>query len=284
MRTASEEMNLLIADDEQIIRNGLLSLAWDSIGIRKVYQAENGLAAKEILREKKVDIVISDIKMPGLSGLELAEYIQECSLDTAVIFLTGYSDFEYARTALRNQVADYLLKPIRRKDILESVERVIRGLEQKRYKAEVVRRYETAAGSPDFGEQITWLFQGVNRQAMEILLDMAANYAQGISLNSFAEKYHFSAGYLSRMIKKETGYSFSTILNGIRLAAAVKLLDQENARIHLVCDLTGFSDQKYFSQVFKKTFGCSPGEFRKQGKEKQNYTIKRILEMDEGKI
>lgn len=274
-------MKLLIADDEQTIRNGLLSLPWDKMGIDQVYQAENGLAAKEILREEKVDIVISDIKMPGLSGLELAEYINECSMDTAVIFLTGYSDFEYARRALRNQVSDYLLKPIRRKDILETVERVAQALERKRYKAEVVRKYETASGSPDFGEQVAWLFQGANRQTMEILQDMAVNYAKEISLNSLAEKYHFSVGYLSRMIKKETGYSFSAILNSIRLTAAVKLLNQENARIHFVCDFAGFSDQKYFSQVFKKTFGCSPGEFRRQGKEKQNYTIKRILEMAE---
>ena len=276
-------MKLLIADDEQIIRNGLLSLPWKDIGVEEVYQAENGLTAKEILTEEKIDVVISDIKMPGLSGLELAEYIKECSMDTAVIFLTGYSDFEYARRAIRNEVSDYLLKPIRRKDIIETVERVIQTLERKRYRAEVVRKYEAASGSMDFGEQVSWLFQGANRQAMEILQDMAANYAKEISLNSLAEKYHYSAGYLSRMIKKETGYSFSTILNSIRLTAAVNFLGQDNARIHFICDLTGFSDQKYFSQVFKKTFGCSPGEFRRQGKVKQHYTIKRILEMAESR-
>ena len=130
---------------------------------------------------------------------------------------------------------------------------------------------------------MAWLFQRANRQTMEILQDMAVNYAKEVSLNSLAEKYHFSAAYLSRMIKKETGYSFSNILNSIRLTAAVRLMDQENAKIHFICDLTGFSDQKYFSQVFKKTFGCSPGEFRRQGKEKQHYTIKRILEMTEDK-
>ena len=204
-------MKLLIADDEQTIRNGLLSLPWMDIGIEKVYQAENGLAAKEILKAERIDIVISDIKMPGLSGLELAEYIKECSMDTAVIFLTGYSDFEYARRAIRNQVSDYLLKPIRRKDIIETVEKVIQALERKRYKAEVVRKYEAASGSLDLGEQMSWLFQGANRQTMEILQDMASNYAKEISLNSLAEKYHFSAAYLSRMIKKETGYSFSTV-------------------------------------------------------------------------
>lgn len=76
-------MRLLIADDEKNIRNGLLSLPWNTIGIQKVYQAENGLEALKILEEKQIDIVISDIKMPGLSGLELAEFVQKNSLDTA---------------------------------------------------------------------------------------------------------------------------------------------------------------------------------------------------------
>lgn len=274
-------MKLLIADDERMIRNGLLSLPWESIGIKQVYQAENGLAAKEILIQEQIDIVISDIKMPGLSGLELAEYIKECSMDTAVILLSGYSDFEYARSALRNQVFDYMLKPIRPSSILETVQRVKESLERKRYKAEVVRKYETASGSLDFGEQISWMFRGVNRQTMEILQDMAGNFSQGISLNSLAEKYHFSAAYLSRMIKKETGYSFSEILNAIRLAAAVEFLLKNHGKINLICDLTGFSDQKYFSQVFKKTFGCSPGEFRRHGEKQENFNVKKILEMSE---
>ena len=274
-------MKLLVADDERTIRNGLLSLPWESIGIQQVYQAENGLTAKEILKEEKIDIIISDIKMPGLSGLELAEYIKECAMDTAVILLTGYSDFEFARRALRNEVFDYMLKPIRPGSILETVRRVKEALERKRYKAEVVRKYETASGSLNFREQISWMFQGVNRQTLEILLDIAENFSQGISLNSLAEKYHFSSAYLSRMIKKETGYSFSGILNAIRLAAAVEFLLKNHGKINLICDLVGFSDQKYFSQVFKKTLGCSPGEFRRQEREKQHYTIKRILEMTE---
>lgn len=274
-------MKLLVADDERTIRNGLLSLPWESIGIQQVYQAENGLTAKEILKEEKIDIIISDIKMPGLSGLELAEYIKECAMDTAVILLTGYSDFEFARRALRNEVFDYMLKPIRPGSILETVRRVKEALERKRYKAEVVRKYETASGSLNFREQISWMFQGVNRQTLEILLDMAENFSQGISLNSLAEKYHFSSAYLSRMIKKETGYSFSGILNAIRLAASVEFLLKNHGKINLICDLVGFSDQKYFSQVFKKTFGCSPGEFRRQGREQGNFSVKKILEMSE---
>lgn len=272
-------MRLLIADDERTIRMGLLSLPWETIGITKVYQVENGLEAMEVLKEKKIDILVSDIRMPGISGLELAEYIQKYAMDTAVVLLTGFSDFEYARTALRNGVEDYLLKPIRPKNILETISRVKDNLEKRRYQKNLVKQYETAVSSPDYQEQITWHFKGLQDQAMEILKDMAQNYSEGISLNSLAEKYHFSVGYLSRMIKKETGYSFSEILNSIRLTAAVELLADETIKISHIGDCVGFSDQKYFSQVFKKTFGISPGEYRKQ-KEMQKYSIMDILKKE----
>lgn len=271
-------MRLLIADDEKNIRNGLLSLPWNTIGIQKVYQAENGLEALEILEGKQIDIVISDIKMPGLSGLELAEFVQKNSLDTAVVLLTGFSEFEYAQKALRNGVLDYMLKPLRPKDILSTVLKVKETLEKRRYKEKVVEQYEGAANSRDYQEQISWHFRGVNEQAMEILKDVAQNFSQGVSLNSLAEKYHYSVAYLSRMIKKETGFSFSEILNSIRLAQAAELLQKDCGKISMAGEMAGFSDQKYFSQVFKKAFGVSPGEFRKQ-EETQLYSIIDILHL-----
>ena len=131
----------------------------------------------------------------------------------------------------------------------------------------------------DLSEQFFLIFRGIDEQAMNIIQDMVKNYASGISLNSLAEKYHFSVGYLSRMIKKETGYSFSVILNTIRLTVAVNMLQAESKKINLICEYAGFSDPKYFSQVFKRAFKCSPGEFRKQMKEKRKYSIKAVLEM-----
>lgn len=107
---------------------------------------------------------------------------------------------------------------------------------------------------------------------------MAQNFSQGISLNSLAEKHHFSTAYLSRMIKKETGYSFSEILNGIRLLGAVELLLKERVKISEIGERVGFSDQKYFSQVFKKAFGVSPGEFRRR-EDQPNYNIANVLKL-----
>lgn len=272
-------MNLLIADDEAAIRRGMRSLPWDTIGIEEVYEAENGLAAREILREKKVDVMISDIKMPGLTGLELAEYIKKYNLDTAVILLTGFSDFTYAQQAIRTNVADYMLKPLRPKEILNTVSGAVKRLEKQRYQETVVHRYEMEAESVDLGDQISFQFREVSEPCSEILQDMGRHFMQDITLNSMAEKYHFSSAYLSRMIKKETGYLFSDLLNSIRLYEAARLLQEENLKISLVCDRTGFRDARYFSQVFKKAFGCSPNEFRKSADQQKRYSVKHILEM-----
>jgi YesN/AraC family two-component response regulator len=254
-------MKLLIADDEKVIRQGLQSLNWQQVGIDEIRIAENGLSAKEILQNEAVDILISDIRMPGMSGIELAEFVRQYSLDTAVIILTGHSDFEYARDAMRNDVYDFMLKPLRPKDILATVANVLVKLEQKRYKEKIVREYDKDTRQYDTKQQLLNCFGKVSAQMVEMLTDIADHYADDISLNELSEKYFFSAAYLSKLFKKETGYHFKDILTGIRLMNAAEMLSEKEDKINVIAENVGFNNQRYFSQVFKKVFDCSPSEF-----------------------
>ena len=200
-------------------------------------------------------------------------------MDIGVILLTGFSDFSYAQQAIHNGVYEYMLKPIRPKDILAAVSKVMKELEKKRYQEKITLQYETEAGGNDFERQILYQFRNVNIQTMDILQDIVQGFMNDITLNSVAEKHHFSHEHVSRMIKRETGYSFSEIVTGIRLLQATQVLTHDNIKIELVSGKVGFRDPRYFSQVFKKVFECSPREYKKKKEAFQCCQIREILDL-----
>lgn len=269
-------MKLLIADDEALIRKGLLSLDWKSIGMDEVYSVSNGDEAWNLINTENIDIVIFDIRMPGLSGLELAELVKENSMDLAIVLLTGFSEFEYARRAIKSGVYEYLLKPISPRELLETMENVRIRLEQERYQKKLVREHEEIEGTFDTVAQVRNQFSKSSQSVLAILTDMASEFSTGISLSEMADRYHFTSSHISNKIKKETGYSFLEILNAIRLMNAALLL-LEGEKVNKVCEKVGYNDQRYFSQVFRRTFGCSPSEYKESGADKNNLKLKVLL-------
>ncbi|WP_068603802.1 response regulator [Paenibacillus swuensis] len=118
-------LTVMLIDDEPLIRLGLQKLIdWEKLGWQVIAQAEDGEAALEFLHEHSVDLVITDLMMPGMDGIELSKEINKTFTATNVIVLTGYDDFEYIQKSLRNQVLDYLLKPIDAELLIETLIRV----------------------------------------------------------------------------------------------------------------------------------------------------------------
>lgn len=272
-------MVLLVADDESFIRRGIVSLDWGALGISKVLEAANGLEAKALLEKEAVDIVVSDIRMPGLNGLDIAEYIYKSSWDTKVILLTGFSDFEYAKQAIKSQVFEYLLKPVVPEELFKAVKAAMDQLSQQKYEARIVGEYEAKTGSFKTTEQILHSFRHLDAQALDILKYMAGNFEKDLSLTALSRIYHLSPVYLSRYIKKETGYSFVDILTCIRLLNALAHLRDGSERVQIICERTGFKDQRYFSQIFRRLIGCRPVEYRKNKNYQRNFTIIDLLSM-----
>ena len=113
---------LMIADDERIIREKISSLInWKAYDIQLVGLCKNGLEAYDTILDESPDIVLTDIRMPGMNGLELIQKISETDLDTKFIILSGYSEFEYAKQAMKYGVKHYLLKPCNEQQIIESI-------------------------------------------------------------------------------------------------------------------------------------------------------------------
>lgn len=104
---------VVVIDDKPLIRRSLIeTIQWEVLGCEIAGEAENGLEAKEVIRKVKPHLIISDIKMPGLDGLSLTEFVKEFLPDTKVIIITGYQEFEYAKKAIQLGVCDLVLKPI----------------------------------------------------------------------------------------------------------------------------------------------------------------------------
>lgn len=127
---------VMIADDEHIIRRGVFSLIdWEELGCEVIKEAANGSEVCEFLQAESVDILVCDIRMPGKSGLEVSEWIQREKIPVKIIFLTAYSDFEYARQALHYGVKDYVVKTDYIEMLPEAVKKVIAEIEKERYHA-----------------------------------------------------------------------------------------------------------------------------------------------------
>lgn len=104
---------VVVIDDKPLIRRSLIeTIRWDALGCEIGGEAENGLEAKEVIRKVQPHLIISDIKMPGLDGLSLTEYVKQYLPDTKVIIITGYQEFKYAKKAIQLGVCDLVLKPI----------------------------------------------------------------------------------------------------------------------------------------------------------------------------
>ena len=120
---------LLIVDDETTVRKGLTNfMNWSSIECEVIGNASDGGEAIEFLKKNPVDIVITDIKMPDTDGLEVARYVYKNCPDTRVIILTGYAEFEYAQTAISYNVSSFIIKPMNKKELLESVQSIQKQL------------------------------------------------------------------------------------------------------------------------------------------------------------
>lgn len=131
---------LMIVDDEQAVLDGLsLTIPWGELGIEAVFKATSAMEALELMEKHPMDIVVTDIRMPGMSGLELIQEIRKRWTGTKCIILSGHAEFQYAQEAIRAETNDYLLKPTRVAELVKTV----RSVQQKlTYEWEQVSSYQ----------------------------------------------------------------------------------------------------------------------------------------------
>lgn len=382
---------LLIVDDEYLVREGLKeTVDWASLGIQVIGTAENGQSGLALARELKPDLIIADVRMPVLDGLDMARALFDEKADVAVIMYSGYKDFEYARRALDSGVYGFLLKPIESSELIKRVGEVMQKLEEKRdssrmlgqfkHNMPIIRRQQfekLLQSHENFGaasEQLHMLgvslpasgtllycrtdsntniktfvdscekqFSGLDfecetfddytvfitpadEQAVLLRLDgfldgllkvtdarysvalcafdgniaaafekaqslsrnalfsainaiatekggsykklvrdalkiIERDYVKKISVRSVAEALYTSESNLMHEFKNQVGKTFNECLTDFRMLKAQELLITGDLRVGEVAYAVGYTDVKYFGQVFKEYMGCTPSEF-----------------------
>ncbi|WP_046176282.1 response regulator transcription factor [Domibacillus indicus] len=255
---------VLLADDERIILEGISSVIdWGSLETELVATARNGIEAYDKIVEHHPHIVISDIKMPGMDGLELAGKVRADFPDTQFIVLSGFGEFEYARCAMQHGVKNYLLKPCNEADIIETVTDAVNELKQREQERQLFEeiRYEQTI---DTARKPCKQYSSIINEVVNIIYEHFSD--KHLSLKWVAgEMLYMNADYLGKLFKQETGERFSGYLTKVRIEEAMKQIGQmDDVRVADLAERTGFGDNpQYFSQVFKKYTGVTPTEYRK---------------------
>ena len=262
-------IRLLFADDEKLEREALAELVQRRFEREVVLEvAENGRKAADTAVLWGADLILMDIEMPGMSGLDAARAVLAQRPSCRVIFVTAYSLFQYAHEAVHLGACDYLLKPVDPDELEASVRRAMRQIETERKLEELAAARpqpeqtdteEEAEDAPEESENSqTALVMAHVRRYLE------DNYMFDLSLDSVGEILHISPAYLSAQFKKYQKMNFLDCLTELRINAAKELLADPFRSSAEVASMVGYEDASYFARAFKKRTGMTPTQYRRQ--------------------
>lgn len=233
---------IVIVEDELRTRLGLAHLiAKLDMGCKVIGEAENGYEGIKLITASEPDVVITDIQMGKMDGLDMIKNARELGCKSLFVILSGHADFGYAQTAIRLGVTEYLLKPVSIKAVKELLEKITGANGDK------VAKKQLESGYSDI--------------VAEMLSDMKKNYGLKLGLITYSERFHMTPEYLSNLFAKEAGCTFSTFLKKVRVEKAKELILNSDKKIYEIAYMVGYPDQKYFSKVFKECTGVSAKRF-----------------------
>jgi YesN/AraC family two-component response regulator len=254
--------NILIVDDEWLIASSLSEMdEWSERSIHVVGTASNGKEALEWIKRSPIDIIITDIQMPDMDGLELLKAIYALRPDISVVIISGYEEFQYAHTAMKYKAKGYVIKPIDTDELLHIVDEILLETTNKEVNLELAKPIKHLPELLESTDQPATYHETLVIRALDYIKQ---HLDQPITLSEVSNQFYLTAHYFGQIFKTVLGENFNSYLTRLRMEKACELLKNPELRNYDICNHIGFSDVKYFSKLFYRCYRMTPKEYRER--------------------
>lgn len=244
---ANQKITVFVVDDEKMIAGNIaknIERANDAFDVTGIYY--NAREAFASLEQSQPDYLFTDISMPVMNGIQLIAKVYQLYPDLKCIIISVYSDFEFTKRAIQNNVIDYLLNPINKEELSARLERLLAEYRQRMHLSEMDMSSDYSAA-----EIVTAIKNHIHD-----------HFHETIDLGNIAATLGFSSSYLTKIFQAEKLTTPSKYLREYRINMAKDMLQKTNLPVSLIGEKCGYPDSFHFSKVFHRSTGCSPTEFR----------------------
>ncbi|KGE20223.1 response regulator [Paenibacillus wynnii] len=251
---------ILIVDDEPRTRQGIKQTleVW-AAGSYRIETANNGVEALELLQHEVIHLLITDVRMPEVSGLDLIRSLNRHARRPQIIVISGYAEFQYVQQALQLGAVNYLLKPLDKKELLEVVVEALKREEEQQRHEKLEKLVDHKLAELDPGNNMS-----IGEPVREALLYLEQHLHETLTMADMAQRLHLNASYFSVLFKDQVGLPFSEYLSRLRVQRAKELLVHTRLSVGEIAEKVGYQTDKYFIKVFKTQEDLSPSRYRQQ--------------------
>lgn len=258
---------VLLAEDEVFVRESVREIIdWESMGFEVVGEVGNGREALGIIRREQPDLVLADIIMPEMDGIELLKKTREAGIRSKFVMLTCMSEFEYIRQAMEYGASNYILKlSMNVKDLRETLGKIRAELEKEAQQRREVHRSNSETDGAAAPHAVEGAEERITHPEINKIIDyIRENYHEDLSVKLLSQYVMMGENYVSALFKKKTGHTLIHYLHQVRIEKGIWYLINTNLPVSEIGRKVGFANDNYFIKIFKRHTKQTPSLYRKE--------------------